>query len=93
MPIKVAKLLTEGLHNFSFLKRSRYSYQQVYHQEVHMPLKKIYFPCNLQPHGCPLILPFQAESKAPVLIKFQSKEIIDSFQSGTVYMNKLNYFE
>ena len=32
------------------------------------------------------------ESKAPVLIKFQSKEIIDSFQSGTVYMNKLNRF-
>lgn len=34
----------------------------------------------------------KAESKAPVLIKFQSKEIIDSFQSETVYMNKLNYF-
>lgn len=32
------------------------------------------------------------ESKAPVLIKFKSKEIIDSFQSGTVYMNKLNRF-
>lgn len=34
----------------------------------------------------------KTESKAPVLIKFKSKKIIDSFQSGTVYMNKLNYF-
>lgn len=34
----------------------------------------------------------KTESKVPVLIKFQSKEIIDSFQSGTVYMNELSLF-
>lgn len=27
MPIEVAKLLSKGLYNFSFLKRSKYSYQ------------------------------------------------------------------
>lgn len=34
----------------------------------------------------------KTENKASILIKFQSKEIIGSFQSGTVYMNGLNYF-
>lgn len=32
------------------------------------------------------------KSKNPVFIKFQSKDIIDSLQSGTIYMNELNYF-
>lgn len=31
------------------------------------------------------------KSKVPVVINFQSKEIIDSFRFGTIYMNELNY--